>query len=288
MISISRNRARVPPELVSDGAARLTEHRRVRPRRSVDFDRSVYGSESVKSALHEMQHAKCCYCEKDCECRYEDVEHFRPKTEAIHAPGRIAAGYWWLAYAFDNLLFACRQCNATKGSRFPLTPGARALVPEEHPATTPEEALLLDPTRDRPEEHLTFQRLPGKGYQIAPRNGSARGRKTIEVLGLDRDDLTRLRLRYYKRHIAPLLKRFHRARAAGDVATMRDCHTSATALAVPDAPFSLFARSILTDGGLLAPRGLSRRRANPQKKAPPPRSSRRQKASRRPSRRGKH
>lgn len=268
MIRIDRKRAKAPPELAVDGAACLAGHRRTPPRKSDDFDRKVYGSMSVKKALFEMQHEKCCYCEKSCECEYEDVEHFRPKTEAIRARGVKAPGYWWLAYSFENLLFACRQCNATKSSKFPLAPGARALVPEEDPRTTPEQALLLDPTRDRPEDHLTFKRLPKKGYQVAPRNASERGKKTIEVLGLDRDSLTRRRLKYYKKHLKSLIARFKRARANGDSACIRECRGEARELIKADAEFSLFTRTILAEKGLLRARGPTRKRKVSRKRAP--------------------
>ena len=47
-----------------------------------------------------------------------DVEHFRPKSI-----------YWWLAYCYDDHLFACQICNQTyKGENFPVS-GKRITAP---------------------------------------------------------------------------------------------------------------------------------------------------------------
>jgi hypothetical protein len=68
----------------------------------------------VKSDLAAMQYNKCCYCEKrEEQAKYRDVEHYRPKST-----------YWWLAWTWENLLFACVDCNREhKRDRFRSPPG---------------------------------------------------------------------------------------------------------------------------------------------------------------------
>ena len=67
-----------------------------------------------------------------------------------------------------------------KGSRFPVRRKRDRAVPH---APADEEALLLDPCVDDPQEHLAF----GKFGEVAPR--SERGDVTIQVFGLDREAL---------------------------------------------------------------------------------------------------
>jgi hypothetical protein len=54
---------------------------------------------------------KCAYCESPTDTvAHGDVEHFRPKSK-----------YWWLAYCYDNYVYACQICNQVhKGDEFPI------------------------------------------------------------------------------------------------------------------------------------------------------------------------
>ena len=54
---------------------------------------------------------KCAYCESPTDTvAHGDVEHFRPKSK-----------YWWLAYCYDNYVYACQICNQVhKGDKFPI------------------------------------------------------------------------------------------------------------------------------------------------------------------------
>ena len=74
---------------------------------------------SAKKQLKKESADKCAYCEADTSVvAHGDVEHFRPKSI-----------YWWLAYCYDNMLFACQICNQTfKSNHFPV-PGSRLHAP---------------------------------------------------------------------------------------------------------------------------------------------------------------
>ena len=243
----------------ADGLLRLRELIKWRPLRRNDFDSALYAADEVKTALWNIQFHKCCFCEREYERRFAAVEHFRPKSEAVRTGGIRQLGYWWLAYHFNNLYFICPNCNTSKGSKFPLAPESRGLAAEEDPEVVEERHLLLDPGfGDDPELHLTFVWLPRRGYQIAPRDGSARGRSTIEVLKLDRDDLYEIRKGYYRRCLQPLIERFAACRAAGDQDGLAQVIRQATAHAAPDAPFALLARTAFRDAGIQLMRSASK------------------------------
>jgi hypothetical protein len=161
-----------------------------------------------KGLFSKAQHGKCGYCE----CGVigpgrGDVEHFYPKGEVWKLPddpgswGREApdlanvearkhetlspAGYWWLAYDWDNYLLVCPVCNQSwKISFVPVKNDPRTLPPEQG---VNEDPLLLNPfTGPDPVEHLSF----GPLGEIKARENSAHGRETIKICGLDRPSLT--------------------------------------------------------------------------------------------------
>ena len=132
-----------------------------------------------------------------------DVDHYRPK-------GRVRAeldhpGYYWLAYDWSNLLPACVRCNrprrglpdrdgarprgaAGKADQFPLASGSiRAYTPRDSLAL--EKPLLLNPTIQNPEEHITFDPKSG-----APIPKTDEGEESIRVYNLDSSELNRQRV----------------------------------------------------------------------------------------------
>lgn len=248
MIRIDRSTIPCPEDLRTGGEADLTRLRVLAATRDLqerDFDKSIYASVIVKDSLWDMQSGKCCYCEREYERKYSHVEHFRPKTAALREGNLKTTGYWWLAYRYDNLYFGCPICNQAKGPKFPLVQGTRALMAEEDPWQVEEFPLLLDPGYDDPESHLTFIWIPERGYQIAPRNSSERGQRTIEVLKLDRDDLNKFRNRYYKLHLEPLLERYAEALSEGNGPALERIRLEARVLKTPASPYALLARVAL-------------------------------------------
>lgn len=169
--------------------------------------------------LWKRQGYLCAYCESMEQRKRNDVEHFRPKVRAQRGPTHPATrGYWWLAWRWENLLFACRNCNQAhsdlegargKLDRFPLASHSGVLVPEQDPYGADagvETPLLIDPSRESGLDHIEFRSvtLPGGATQWRPypRNGSVRGKATIFVLALDRDDLLEL----YNQHVADVVR----------------------------------------------------------------------------------
>lgn len=156
---------------------------------------AVYAHPEVKRTLREAQDDKCAYCETCNPGSHEVVEHYRPKMgwrqEREHP--LQAPGYFWLAYEWENLLFACDRCNdrGHKQNLFPLVnPTRRATA--ARPATRGEEPLLIDPYITDPEQHIGWDRdVPRE------RDGSPSGRTTIAVCKLAADDLMTMKRRGY-------------------------------------------------------------------------------------------
>lgn len=168
---------------------------------------------TVASTLWAQQHYKCCYCERMITTEFNDVEHFRPKGRAIRTPGCVRThGYWWLAYSWDNLIFACNVCNRShKNDKFPLKRGSVSLA-AENVAPGSEFPLLLDPASNvNPVEHIQFVQKPvvpgGRQYWLAePRGGSELGSYTIDVCGLNRASLRERRNGHFRDHINPQIE----------------------------------------------------------------------------------
>lgn len=115
------------------------------------------------------------------------VEHFRPKSGWRQKPrdSLNKSAYFWLSYEWENLLFACDRCNdvAHKGNLFPLSnPSKRA--DSANPDVGNEKPLLINPYIIDPEHHIESNRDIAR-----PRNKSRTGSKSIEVFGLDEDEL---------------------------------------------------------------------------------------------------
>lgn len=209
-----------------------------------------------KAVLRGAQGGKCGYCEVFIEAnQHGDVEHYRPKAEISRVAGHAAQpwtaeepppdtshcdrGYWWLAYAWTNYLFACIHCNETwKRNLFPTS--VAQPTPLTHGCEAGEVALLLSPYgAEPPERHLCFD---GDG-RILPRSGSLFGERTIETCGLHRGGLVTLR-GPIARSVKKLLHKIATATTEAHAAEpTRDLH----AFGVRDRPFAGMVRSLVAD-----------------------------------------
>ena len=132
-----------------EGSRRLSERGR-----TFGFDQHAhYAHATVKEALRTAQHDKCAFCEsKVSHVSPGDVEHFRPKAgyRQLRRGPLQRPGYYWLAYAWENLLFVCELCNQReKGSWFPLEKGSKRARSPKHRLAN-ERALFVDPSREDP------------------------------------------------------------------------------------------------------------------------------------------
>ena len=140
-------------------------------------------------------YGKCAYCETSLKY-HEDLDHYRPKLRVDNRydkPIRIVVqgneidhpGYYWLAYSWDNLFPACKDCNSPsirnklsigKRNRFPIY-GKYAQEPGEEKNEKP---LIINPTKDFPERHFNWDQ---KHKMIIANSNSKKAKITIELLG---------------------------------------------------------------------------------------------------------
>ena len=157
------------------------------------FKRSIYGNGRVKNVLKGAQNSKCCFCEARFDANYQgDVEHYRPKGAIGSGKTKIRPGYYWLAYTWNNLYYACADCNQyRKRAAFPLVDETdRAL--DHHGTIGDEDPLILDPGGPRdPRDHIRF-------VGDVPTWTTAAGRETIRRLKLDREALCRDRRKHFR------------------------------------------------------------------------------------------
>ncbi|MBC8083261.1 MAG: hypothetical protein H7Z21_08620 [Hymenobacter sp.] len=123
--------------------------------------RGIYAARDGKKLLKDDQHGKCAYCEtRFVHSSPGDVEHYRPKAgyRQSAAGPVLGPGYYWLAYEWRNLLFACEDCNRIrKRQLFPLRNDPAGRARSHHHDLAQEVPLLLNPaTGPDPERHLTF------------------------------------------------------------------------------------------------------------------------------------
>lgn len=203
MIRIERGRE--PEALIRAREARLPAARAsVAAGQAPTFE----GYTVAREPLHEAQHGKCAYCEMQQQSTALPTEHFRPKGGVTADADHVTSphGYWWLAWSWHNLFFACGTCNspARKGNRFALARGSVALVAEQQPPGA-ESPLLIDPGREDPIDHIVFVREQPRRWVPRPRRGSLRGDYTIKTLGLDRPELLTLYRDHVEHRVQPRL-----------------------------------------------------------------------------------
>ena len=203
-----------------------------------------------KEILFADQHQKCAYCEKrEEQAKYRDVEHYRPK-----------AHYWWLAWTWENLLFACFECNRDHKKRlFPLVDETRRLVAEAAPPGTEQPLLLdpFDPTFD-PRRHIEFQRVRMQGKERwLPYGRSPAGDATIRVCGLDRASLIDRYTEHVNMVVRPRVLVLDDAVDSGDVRRIEEAWSTAwRALLAPRQEFCALSRDALA---VLVPRATRER-----------------------------
>ncbi|MCD6017691.1 MAG: hypothetical protein K0S53_812 [Bacteroidetes bacterium] len=165
----------------------------------------AYNNDEIKTALIKLFHGKCCYCEsRIAGTQPGDIEHFRPKGKIIDFDSNeLRPGYYWLAYDWDNLLYACRSCNSLcgqelededevkvvgKGNKFPLVKPYRNIL-DHKIGINNEEAfrLLINPCIEDPEKFFQYDE---QYASIKPsfKSGfkSQQAQTSIDIYGLTR------------------------------------------------------------------------------------------------------
>jgi len=185
--AVRRDPAPPPVSLAARDKAGRTELERVRLHMQAPlpasgkreaFTFATYRKDDVKRRLEALFHGKCAYCESFYGAQAPvDVEHYRPKGAV---EGADHPGYWWVAMQWENLLPSCLDCNRRRRQQTPvavgdlkvlfeqMSTGKKDAFPIAGQRAAPEaadfsgeQALLLDPTRDQPGDHLVFHLSEG-------------------------------------------------------------------------------------------------------------------------------
>ncbi|MFI9785719.1 hypothetical protein ACIHEI_19800 [Kitasatospora sp. NPDC051984] len=143
---------------------------------------------------------RCMYCD---DSRGTGIDHFQPIDSA---PLR--------AFDWPNHLFACSFCNSNAKR-------------DAYPVDTDGTCLLIDPTAEDPADHLVLFLRSG---EYEPVVGSRKGRRTIEVFGLNRGDLVKGRLDAFHRACSNIRDWFTLVQDG-------DPHADDVARALLDSPF---------------------------------------------------
>jgi uncharacterized protein (TIGR02646 family) len=184
----------------------------------------IYRDEEVKKALEELFHRKCAYCETKQEGF--DVEHYRPKGRVAENPNH--PGYYWLAYAWENLLPSCVFCNqsrrdpptwdnphtgpaAGKIDQFPLRDETKRAM-DHTGSLAGEEPLLLNPCTDDPESEFKYDPFG----EVVLDGQSDRLIATVRICNLNRKRLKDARLIVLQATIEVLLE-IKKARENGNL-----------------------------------------------------------------------
>jgi uncharacterized protein (TIGR02646 family) len=181
----------------------------------VEKAQQKYCHPKIKTALVQMFHGKCAYCEsRITDVTYGHIEHFYPKGNRLY----MAKTFEWA-----NLLLACDICNNPrhKGTKFPLdTNGA---------------PLLINPTDNNPVSHLKFL-WDGRSGLACIYGLDARGREVEKVFDLNgvngRKELIKARSEYVKKLMVIL--KYAQQGDTEAIAILRDS-------CKPDAEYSAFA-----------------------------------------------
>ncbi|MBK8256828.1 MAG: hypothetical protein IPK82_29670 [Polyangiaceae bacterium] len=232
------------------GLARIAKTRPIESKEITGYRNPI-----VAASLWRGHERKCCYCEAQVAQGYNDVEHYRPKAATDRRPGsNDTHGYWWLAFTWKNLLFACPECNRSKKrDRFPLAVGSLALQPQKQPPGS-EQPLLIDPAEESAVPHIEFvfntfqlklgptQSMPTgwekrKHWWPRARNGSLRGDWTIRVCGLDRSELCELYDCHVNQNVRSIANSITEWLKNGDDVQLAREHERALGLLGPQRPY---------------------------------------------------
>ena len=158
--------------------------------KKIEPESDIYGHESVKTLLIELQHNKCAFCEVRLDQQFGNVEHFRPKKriQPKRRAKSIVPGYFWLSYVWKNLSLVCEVCNIRyKRDYFPLKDESKRADPNQRNISD-ESPLLIDPYLMDPNRFLLFNE-----EEILAKKNHAIGLTTIDGFGLDSRELNEAR-----------------------------------------------------------------------------------------------
>lgn len=214
MIFVQRNSALIPEKLLKDAESAQKELEALPADQRVAYiKKKAHIWRSFAGHLAGMSYGKCWYSESHDPQSFFDVDHYRPKGEAVRSPTEKDEGYPWLAFSWENFRYSAQRSNRLsthedndettgKHSWFPLMPGSpRAEWANRCEAD--EQPVLLDPTV-RADVDLVDIDSDGRIQESRACIGSSRDRlkRSVELYGLDLPNLVTARKRVMREVIA--------------------------------------------------------------------------------------
>ncbi|MCU4770863.1 AAA family ATPase [Bacillus toyonensis] len=148
----------------------------------------------IKQFVKDYFNGKCSYCEVTIDHLPLDIDFYRPINGVLNTIDGVfhPEHYRWLRYQDDNVFSICLDCKRAKSNRFPVE-GELAPIGADMEELVKEKRLLLNPYRDYPEKHFTYNE---SGMLYAK---TKKGQVTIDVLNLNRSTLMEGRSREYSK-----------------------------------------------------------------------------------------
>lgn len=263
MIYVRRDPTKIPEKLLKV-AARAQEDLMKLPSsdRIAFIKKKSHIWRAFAQYLAQMSYGKCWYSESNDPQSFFDVDHFRPKGEAIRDEGQKDEGYPWLAFDWMNFRYSAQRSNRLntndasgetegKGSWFPLLPGSKKATWDDR-CESEEKAILLDPTC---KEDVALVDVGADG-RIIPSlicvgKQRVRLKRSRELLGLNLDNLVGAR----KKAIRDVNEQFHilsktlavanQIEEAADGLPVYESFRQLRRWSRPDHPYSLTVRTTL-------------------------------------------
>lgn len=159
----------------------------------------ILENQKIREKFNQAFNFKCAYCEiklgkTKLDKNQGEFNLFRPReVELQNSENKLITNYnyfyHWLSWEWSNFYLACHKCNVNKRTRFPVNKQRAKPGTYDPIELSKEEPLLLDPCFDNPSDHLIFL----KDGTVHARQSSLRGKKTIEILDLNREELVSAR-----------------------------------------------------------------------------------------------
>jgi hypothetical protein len=201
VIYIRRDLKKIPEKLLKEAALAQEELMKLPLSERIAFiKKKSFIWRAFARYLAQMSYGKCWYSESIDVQSFFDVDHFRPKGEAIREEGHKDEGYPWLAFDWTNFRYSAQRSNRLstndasgetegKGSWFPLLPGSKKATWDDR-CESEEKAILLDPTC---KEDVALVDVGADG-RIIPSlicvgKQRVRLKRSSELLGLNLDNL---------------------------------------------------------------------------------------------------
>lgn len=207
MIYVKRDPNQIPEKLLRVAERAQAELDTLPPAERIGFiKKKSHIWRAFAKALRKMSYGKCWYSESPDPQSFFDVDHFRPKAEALRGEGDVDEGYPWLAFSWENFRYVAQRSNrhskdedtqlvVGKGSWFPLLPGSPRATWEDR-CVDQEKPVLLDPI-NRQDTDLVDVKSDGMICASRFCIGSSQQRVTesIEKYGLNLPNLVAARKR---------------------------------------------------------------------------------------------